>query len=55
MRAQESTCQISQNKHDIFGTLTCVFTILVKFEIYFFTGLYVFIAPEKCKKESGIV
>ena len=36
MKARENKCQISQNDtlHMIFLEFTCVFTILVKFEIY---------------------
>ena len=36
MKARENKCQISQNDnlHMIFSEFTCVFTILVKFEIY---------------------
>ena len=36
MKARENKCQISQNDtlHMIFSEFTCVFTILVKFDIY---------------------
>ena len=56
MGALENECQIPQNDilHKNFQNFICVFTILVRFDIYFL-GLQWEIVLEKCKKECDIV